>query len=251
MGPAVGAHRRELAPFGDLLADADPLLRPPHVLGVLARGEQLAEDLLDDDEVLDLAAGDGGQRLVEHAPCPPRPGRRAPGWRPRYDVVANVRSASPVSRPILHRRPEGLLLGLAIGGEHPFGRARPSRARCSRVVGQQGLRPRDPAARRPPSRRPSSRTGSPGSGPSGPRPRRRRAPVAGVRALELVDGAGVLEQHVRRRSQALQHLGRLRHALEQRPGALGITGAQGSAPLGDELVGLHLADHPPWRSSVG
>ena len=65
VGAAVRPHRRQLPALGDLLADADPLLGTADVLGVLAGGEQLAEDLLDDDEVLDLTTGHRGQRLVE------------------------------------------------------------------------------------------------------------------------------------------------------------------------------------------
>ena len=49
----------------DRLADPDPLVGAVHVVGVLARGEQLAEDLLEHEEVVDLAARDRGQRLVE------------------------------------------------------------------------------------------------------------------------------------------------------------------------------------------
>ena len=152
VGAAVGAHGREVAAFGDLLADADPLLRPAHVAGVLAGGEQLAEDLLQDDEVLDVAAGDGGQRLVEHrhalldAVAVHQAGAEV-------GRVANVRSASPVSRPI--RSPSGRPRPWSgVGGEHPLGQARPSRARCSR-----GGRPagswRGRSSRWPPPSRPA------------------------------------------------------------------------------------------------
>jgi hypothetical protein len=65
VGAAIRAHRWQLAPLGNLLADPDPLLGPLDVLGVLTGGEQLAEDLLDDDEVLDLTTGHRCERLVE------------------------------------------------------------------------------------------------------------------------------------------------------------------------------------------
>ena len=65
VGPAERRDVRDLAAGGDRLADADPLVRPPDVVGVLARREQLAEHLGEDEEVVDLAAGDAGERLVE------------------------------------------------------------------------------------------------------------------------------------------------------------------------------------------
>ena len=65
MRAAERRHRRQVPAGGDRLAHADPLVRPHHVVGVLACREQLAEDLLEDAEVVDLVAGDGGQRLVE------------------------------------------------------------------------------------------------------------------------------------------------------------------------------------------
>ena len=65
MRAAERRHGRQLAPVGDRLADPDPLVGPGDVVGVLARREQLAEDLLEHEEVVDLAAGDAGERLVE------------------------------------------------------------------------------------------------------------------------------------------------------------------------------------------
>ena len=65
MGAAEGRDRRQVPALCDGFAHADPLIRPSDVVRVLARGEQLAEDLLDDEEVFDVATGDSGERLVE------------------------------------------------------------------------------------------------------------------------------------------------------------------------------------------
>src|SRR5262245_44111164 len=50
---------------GDGFTDTDPLVRTTYVVRVLARREQLAEDLLDGAYVVYLVADDRGERLVE------------------------------------------------------------------------------------------------------------------------------------------------------------------------------------------
>ena len=65
VGPAERGHGRETLAHGDRIADADPLVGAGHVSCVFARREQLAEDLLEQEEVVDLATGDGGHRFVE------------------------------------------------------------------------------------------------------------------------------------------------------------------------------------------
>ena len=65
VGPAERRHVGDLAAGGDRLADPDPLVGPPDVVGVLARREELAEHLGEDEEVVDLATGDAGERLIE------------------------------------------------------------------------------------------------------------------------------------------------------------------------------------------
>ena len=53
------------APLRNRRTDPHPLVRAAHVMGVLARGEQLTEDLLQRADVRDVTADDRGQRLVE------------------------------------------------------------------------------------------------------------------------------------------------------------------------------------------
>ena len=65
VGSAERRHVGDLAAGGDRLADPDPLVGPADVVGVLARREQLAEHLGEDEEVVDLASGDAGEGLVE------------------------------------------------------------------------------------------------------------------------------------------------------------------------------------------
>ena len=68
--PAVvrAAERRDggqSSALGDHLADSDPLIGAPDIVGVLAGREELAEDLLEHAEVLDVTAGDRRERFVE------------------------------------------------------------------------------------------------------------------------------------------------------------------------------------------
>ena len=65
MRAAEGRDGRKPTPFGDRLTDPDPLVGAGDVVGVLAGREELAEDLLEDQEIVDLAARHGGERLVE------------------------------------------------------------------------------------------------------------------------------------------------------------------------------------------
>ena len=81
VGAAVGAHGGEVPALRDLFTHTDPLFGSRHVAGLLAGGEHLAEDLLHDDEVLDVAARNRGQCLVQQRASLPRCDRRAPGSR--------------------------------------------------------------------------------------------------------------------------------------------------------------------------
>ncbi len=65
VGATERCHRGQLSAGGDVLTDPDPLIGPVHVVRVLACGEQLAEDLLDHREVIDIASRHGRQGLVE------------------------------------------------------------------------------------------------------------------------------------------------------------------------------------------
>ena len=58
-------HGRQVSTGGDVLTDPDPLIGPVDVMRVLARREELAEDLLDHREVIDIASGHCRQGLVE------------------------------------------------------------------------------------------------------------------------------------------------------------------------------------------
>jgi hypothetical protein len=57
---------RQLPPSRNCVTHADPRVRPAHVVRVFARREQLAEDLLHRRDVVDLVAGNRGERFIEH-----------------------------------------------------------------------------------------------------------------------------------------------------------------------------------------
>ena len=65
MGAAERGDERQVPALRDGSAHADPLIGAGDVVRVLARGEELAEDLLDGQEVFDVPTGDGGESLVE------------------------------------------------------------------------------------------------------------------------------------------------------------------------------------------
>ena len=65
MRAAEGRDSGQSSALGDHLADSDPLVGARHIVGVLACREELAEDLLEHEEVFDIAAGDGRERFVE------------------------------------------------------------------------------------------------------------------------------------------------------------------------------------------
>jgi hypothetical protein len=65
MGTAEGRDGGELASLGNRLPDPDPLICPGDVLRMLTSREELAEDLLQDAEVVDLAAQHRRERLVQ------------------------------------------------------------------------------------------------------------------------------------------------------------------------------------------
>ena len=56
---------RQLSTRRDVLTDPDPLIGAVHIMRVLARREELAEDLLDHREVIDVASRHCRQGLVE------------------------------------------------------------------------------------------------------------------------------------------------------------------------------------------
>ena len=134
---------------GDRLADPDPLVGARHVVRVLAGREQLAEDLLEDAEVVDLAAGDRGERLVEehHAllgPVGVDEARAEVGER--HELQIGV--AEPAGH--LERLAEVLLLAGAVALEHAeVERHPPALGRLARLA-EQRLRPGEPAARHRP-----------------------------------------------------------------------------------------------------
>jgi hypothetical protein len=66
VGATERGDRGQVATGGDDFTHADPLVGARDVARVFARREQLAEDLLEDAEVVHLVARDGGERLVEH-----------------------------------------------------------------------------------------------------------------------------------------------------------------------------------------
>ncbi len=74
-------HGRQLSTRRDVLTDPDPLIGPVHIVRVLARREELAEDLLDDREVIDIASRHCRQGLVEEQHALRRRGRRGRGSR--------------------------------------------------------------------------------------------------------------------------------------------------------------------------
>jgi hypothetical protein len=65
VGAAERRDSRKASPFRNRLPDTDPLIGARHVVRVLAGREELAEDLLQNAEVVDIAAGHRGERLVE------------------------------------------------------------------------------------------------------------------------------------------------------------------------------------------
>ena len=142
---AEGRNRRELPPRGDRLADSDPLARAGDVARVLAGREELAEDLLQHEEVVDLAARHRRERLVEqHHALLGMVGvdHARPEVRERHELQVAV--AEPARH--LERLVKALLLALPIDVEHPAGQRHPSGLGRLRLVPQQRLRAREPAA---------------------------------------------------------------------------------------------------------
>jgi hypothetical protein len=65
VGPAEGRDGRKIPPLRDGLSDPDPLIGARNVVRVLARGEELTEDLLEHAEIVDIAARHRGECFIE------------------------------------------------------------------------------------------------------------------------------------------------------------------------------------------
>ena len=114
---AEGRDGRKVPPLRDGLADPDPLIGARHVVGVLAGGEELAEDLLQHAEVVDVAARHRGERFVEehHALLGPvRVDEARAEIRERHELEVAVAEAASQ----LERLSKALLLLHAIALEH-------------------------------------------------------------------------------------------------------------------------------------
>ena len=134
-------------------------------------------------------------------------------------MVANVRSGSPVVRPISIAVWKAASFSARASANMPSVSATHPRSLDVGSVAQQGLRPGDPpAGHRPIAGRRAVQVAQ------GPRHPRRTRPVpllavAGVGPLELRDRPRILQQHIRRRGQTLEHLRREVTQLELRPRA--------------------------------
>jgi hypothetical protein len=140
--PAERRHRRQVPAPGDVLTDADPLIGPPDVVGVLTGREQLAEDLFEHGEVVDLVPGDRGQGLVEQVhpllgAIGVHPAGAEVGQRHQLEVGVADRPGDG------QRRGEVLLLARPVSLEHAAVERHPTR--LGRVGGGLRLRPCDPA----------------------------------------------------------------------------------------------------------
>ena len=125
MGPAERGHGGQPPPFGDRFADSNPFVGAGHVVCVLARREQLAEDLLEQAEVIDLASGHRGEGLVEqhHAFLDPAVVDEArTSVHERCDFEIDVASLTSDRQHAL----EALVLALPIGFEHPLRQVDPA-----------------------------------------------------------------------------------------------------------------------------
>ena len=145
MGAAERRDRGQAPACGDRLTDPDPLIGARHVVGVLAGGEELAEDLLQQAEVVDLAARDRGQRLVEqhHAFLGPVTVDEAGAEvRERRELQVGVAEAAG------HREclPEAAVLPGAVALEHAGVERDPTALERIGGIAQQRLRPGQPPA---------------------------------------------------------------------------------------------------------
>lgn len=241
VGAAEGRDGGELAPLGDRLPDPDPLLGPGNVLRVLTGREQLAEDLLQDQEVVDLAAGHRRERLVQqqHALLDAVTVHQA---RPQIGQRHQLQVGVPEPAGRRERLAEALLLAHAVALEHAEVERHPARLGRVGGAGQQRLRTGKPAARhgavtddrevhaRQRARHPD---------------RAQLVPDLAVRrigALPALDGSGEVQLQVGGAGQALEHLAGRRAGqgtLQGAPCAHRITGPQCGAALVDQLLDRH------------
>ena len=231
--------RREPPSLGDRLTDADPLVRARDVVRALTRREELAEDLLQDTEVVDLTARHCRKRFVEqqHAlfgPVGVDEARSEVGQRVELQVgVAEAAS-------YLERLTEEDLLAGAVTLEHA------------------ALERHPPAFARLPVPQQRRRAGQPPAHDRGvaedhavhvrerPCNAHRAEQVAGVamggvRSLPFLDGLRVVALEIGRAGQPLDHITRCwfgRCALEDDPRGRCIAATQRGATLGDELWDL-------------
>jgi hypothetical protein len=239
VGAAEGGHGREAAALGDRLADADPLLGPGDVVGVLAGREQLAEDLLQHHEVLDLVARHGGQRLVEqeHALLDPV-GVHEAGAEvgQRDELQVHVADGAAHGDRLAQER----LLPPLVRLEHAPVERDPPRLALIGGDGQQALGPGHPAA----VDRHVADEGAVHVAERPGHPHRAHvpvvAPVGRVGPLPQLDRRREVELDVGGPGEALQRVpgGVLgQRALERRPGPGRVAGPQGRLPVLDQVAG--------------
>ena len=235
---AEGGDRRKPPAIGDRFADPDPLVGACDVVRVLARREELAEDLFEHHEVVDLAARHGREGLVEqHHALFGAVGvdetRSQVGERDELQI--GVAEAAGEHEGLS----EELLLASPVALEHRDVERDPSALRRLDRVDEECLRSREPAARNRTvtddrhvhvRERPSNANGT--DVVSG-------VAVGRVRPLPAVDRREVVELEIRGAGQALDHIADSRCANGLLEGATcpgGIAGPQGSASLSHELL---------------
>ncbi len=250
LGPATGCredpavmraaerrHGGKVPTLRDRVTDAHPLVGPGDVVCVLARREQLAEDLFHDVEVVDLAARYGREGLVEehHALFGPVVVDEArPEVRERHELqVAVIEAASR-----LERFAERLLLPGPVALEHAEVERHPSRLGGVARVREERLRPCDPPAHdrgvadhravrvRERPRHPDRATLVPGLA------------VGRVGALPVLDRTSEVALEIRRARHALDHLARGRlgeGTFEGPPGRGAVADPKRGATLLDQV----------------
>ena len=116
------------------------------VVRVLARREQLAEDLLRARRKSSTSLPATAASASSRSSMPSSVRSACTRLAPRYASVTNSRSMSPQRRPTLERLTEELLLPRAVALEHADVERHPARLCRLGLVAQQCLRPGQPAA---------------------------------------------------------------------------------------------------------